>query len=346
MIMSSKSYYRVNEFQQDVLSGRDVVLSRGYEIGFYSAMRYINLKKGSTSYLYAAPFAGKSAFMYDIYMYIAKRYGIKIAIYSPEAGDRTALTTHLVQVYLGKKLHGEYAQQATDDEWIEALDFIDNHFVILDPKMVGKDKKIFSAEECFKQVYAAQVEYGWKIDILLLDPYNMLSRRPEDRRMSVADYTLENLTYINAVAQEMDMHIQIAMHLRDQETITDKETGIEYVPRPFPNAVAGGQSVWRVGRLMMGMWRCPAGVIEKDTGMPYPDNSTDFLVQKNKVLGAGETGVFRLMYDIQKQRFYEIVNMKRYYCGEYEMEMRGLIGGQEKPKKPMRVNEEPEELLF
>lgn len=322
----SKAYYRVNEFKGDVIAGRGKVLSRGYEIGFYSAMRYINLKKGSTSFTYAHPFSGKSAFWYDVYMYLAKRYGIKIGIYSPEAGDKVALTSYLVQVYLGKKLHGQDAQTATDEEWLEALDFIDKHFIILDPKLIGKDKKVFSAEECFRQVYAAQKEYGWKIEVLLLDPYNMLSRRPEDRGMSIADYTLENLTYINSVAQEMDMHIQIAMHLRDSESIVDKETGIEYMGRPFPNGVANGQSVWRVGRLMMGMWRCPGGVIEKATGVPYPDNATDFLVQKNKVLGAGETGDFRLYYDVQRQKFYEIVAGRRYYCGEYEAEINKLSG--------------------
>lgn len=322
----SKSYYRVNEFKDNILADRNKVFSRGYEIGFYSAMRYINLKKGATSYIYAFPFSGKSAFVYDVYMYMTKRYGIKVAIYSPEAGDRIALTSYLVQVYLGKKLHGEGAQIATDDEWLEALDFIDNHFIILDPKLVGKDKKVFSAEECFRQVFAAQKEYGWKIEVLLLDPYNMLARRVEDRGLSIADYTLENLTYINSVAQEMDIHIQIVMHLRDAESITDKETGIEYMPKPFPNGLANGQSVWRVGRLMMGMWRCPAGVIEKGTGVPYPDNATDFLVQKNKTLGAGEVGNFRLYYDTSRQKFYEIVAGRRYYCGEYEAEINKLSG--------------------
>jgi hypothetical protein len=221
-------------------------------------------------------------------------------------------------VYLGKKLHGHNKQQATDEEWEEAITFIDNHFLLLVPKLIGKEKVVFDSKEMFNQVYLAQQEYGWKIDILLADPYNQLSKNIEERKKSVADFTLENLTYMNQVAEEMDMHIQIAMHLRDEDSIIDKDTGIEYMPKPFPNKIANGMSVWRVAQLLFGLHRLPSGVIEKSTGMPYPDNGTDILVQKNKVFGAGDTGNFRLFYDVERQKFYEEIGGQRYYCGEYE----------------------------
>lgn len=316
--MSVKAYYRVGEFRQEVLDDREAVLSRGFELGFESAKEYLNLKKGFSSFIYAHPYSGKTAFVFDTYMYIAKKYGIKIAIYSPEAGGRTALTSYLVQVYLGKKLHGSNGKTATDQEWGEALDFIDNHFILLDPKLIGKDKIEFSATEMFNQVYLAQKEYGWKIELLLCDPYNMLSKTKEERSKTLADYTLESLTYMNHVAREMDIHIQVAMHLRDEEMIVDKETGVEYFKRPHPSKCANGQSVYRVMQTGMGIWRCPSGVMEKSTGLPYPDNCTDLFVQKNKVQGAGSIGSFRLYYSDEEQRFYEIIAGKKYYCGEYE----------------------------
>ena len=284
----SKAYFRVSEFQQEVLDSRDKILSRGFDIGFQSAYDYINLKKGYTSYVYAHPFSGKTSLEFDIYMYIAKKYNIVIALYSPEAGDKNALTAYLVQVYLGKKLHGKNAQKATDEEWLEALNFIDKHFILLDPKLVGKEKIVFSAKEMFKQIHEAQVAYNCKVELALIDPYNLLNKDPEDVKKSVSDYTLDNLYYINHVAQSMDMHIRIATHLRDEESITDKDTGIEYMSRPFTNKVAQGQAWWRTGKIMMGIWRCPSGVHEKKTGLPYPENATDILIQKNKVFGAGE----------------------------------------------------------
>lgn len=332
--MSNKAYFRAGEFKEQVLEERESVLSRGFEIGFESAKEYINLKKGFSSFLYAMPYSGKTAFVFDVYMYIAKKYNIKIGIYSPEAGGKSALTAYLVQVYLGKKLHGSNAQKATDKEWLEALDFIDNHFILLDPKLIGREKIEFSATEMFNQIYLAQKEYNWKVDLLLCDPYNMLSKTKEERSKTLADFTLESLTYINHVAREMDMHVQIAMHLRDEEMVVDKETGIEYFKKPHPSKCANGQSVYRVMQTGMGIWRVPSGVIEKATGVPYPDNCTDFFVQKNKVQGAGSVGSFRLYYNDDEQRFYEIIAGKKYRVGEYEAE-------QNKKSKPTQSAIQP-----
>lgn len=317
----SKAYYRVGEFQQEVLDGREKVFERGYEIGFQSGYWNVNLKKGYTSYIYAHPFSGKTSLWFDIYMHIARtqlQSNEMIFVYSPEAGDKVALTAYLVQVFLGKKLHGRNAQKATEQEWLEALAFIDKKFILVDPKLVGKDKVNFSAKEFFNQAYLAEKEYNCKITLALIDPYNLLSRSEEDKFKPVPEYTLDNLYYINEVAKVLDMHVQIATHLRDEDTVIDKETGVEYMGKPFPNKIAQGQSWWRTGKIMVAMWRCPAGVVEKGTGVPYPENAVDIMVQKNKVFGAGEVGNFRLYYDDDRQKFYEIIAARRYYCGEYQ----------------------------
>lgn len=314
----SKTYYRVAEFQQEVLSSRKEVFERGFDIGFHSAYNFLSLKRKHTSYVYAEPFSGKTSFLFDIYMYIAKKYGCVICLFSPEAGGRNALVSYLVQVYLGKKLHGKEQQEATDEEWLEALAFLNEHFIILDPKVVGKDKVDFTTETLFEQIYKAEKEYGLKIDILLVDPHTMLRKSEIDRKKSVSDYILDNLYYINHVAESMDIHIQIAMHSTSESTIVDKDTGIEYNPKPHANRIANGRNVFRTGQTMMGLWRCPEGVMDKTTGMPYPANATDFFVQKNKILGAGDVGSFRLFYDVDRQKFYEEISGQRYYCGEYE----------------------------
>lgn len=314
----SKAYFRINEFRQEVLDKRNETFERGFEIGFKSAEDYINLKKGFTSYIYANPFAGKSSFILNTYIYLARRYKAKIAIYSPESGGKDALVSYLCQLVMGKKLHGVGAKKASDAEWLAALDFLNEHFLILDPPVIGKNALEFSAREVFNQLGHACKELGWKLDVLLIDPLTMLRKSDEDRKKSIADYILDMLYYFNNIAQVWDIHIQIAMHTSDMEHIVDKETGIEYSPRPTPNRLHNGQNVWRTGQTMAGLWRCPAGVIEKTTGMPYPDNATDVLVQKNKILGAGDVGSFRLYFDIEKQNFYEKIDGKNYYIGEYE----------------------------
>lgn len=314
----SKAYFRVNEFRQEVLDKRDETFERGFEIGFKSAEDYISLKKGFTSYVYSEPFSGKSSFILNTYIYIAKKYDAKIAIYSPESGGRDALVSYLCQLVMGKKLHGIGAQKASDEEWMESLDFLNEHFLILDPPVIGKDAVEFSAQEMFKQLATACKELGWKLDILLIDPLTMLRKSEEDRKKSIADYILDLLYYLNHIAQAWDLHIQVALHTADTDIVTDKDTGIEYASKPFPSKLHNGKNVHRTGQMMVGLWRCPAGVVEKSTGLPYPDNSTDIIIQKNKILGAGEVGAFRLYFDNAKQNFYEIIASKKYYIGEYE----------------------------
>lgn len=328
-----KAYYRAGEFKQETLDARVKTFERGFDIGFHTAYNYLSLKKKFVSYVYAFPFSGKTSLIFDIYMHIAKKYDIKIAIYSPEAGGKVALLSYLVQVYLGKKMHGVNAQYTTDEEWEEAIAFIDNHFVLLAPKLIGKDKVVFDTKEMFNQVYQAEKDYGWKIEILLADPYNQLSKNDEERRKTIADFTLENLTYINHVADEMDMHVQIAMHLKEEDSIVDKDTGIEYMGKPYPNKLANGQSCWRAGQTMLGLHRLPAGVIEKTTGAPYPENATDIHIQKQKIFGAGEVGSFRLFYDDSRQKFYELIGGKAYYCGQYEAETSANPTSQLKPSR-------------
>lgn len=313
-----KAYYRVSEFQQSVLDKRTETFERGFDIGFHSAEKFINYKKKFTSIVFASAFSGKTAFSFDCYMHIAKKYNAKFAIFSPEAGGKEAVVSYLVQVYLGKKLHGHNSKDASDKEWLEALKFIDEHFIILSPKVVGKDAINFTTKEMFSQVHEASIAYGWKFDFLLIDTHAMLKKDETEKKQSVADYILDNLYYINHVADSMDIHIQIIMHSADDVTITDKDSGIEYIPKTHPNRVANGKNVFRTAQTMMGIWRCPSGVIEKSSGVPYPDNCSDFNVHKNKIFGAGCAGTFRLYYDDDRQKFFEIIDGKRYYCGEYE----------------------------
>ena len=315
----TKAYYRVSDFKQQVLDKRTEIFERGYDLGFHSSYPFLSLKKKYCSYCYASPFSGKTSFVFDSYMHIAKKYGAIFGIFSPESGGKEALVSYMVQIYLGKKLHGTKAQEATDAEWEEALLFIDKHFIILDPKMVGKNKIEFTTEVLFEQIYNAQIEYNCKIDIVLVDTHAMLRKNEVDRKKSISDYILDNLYYFNHVAESMDVHIQIIMHSTDESTQIDKDTSIEYIAKPHPNRIANGKNVWRTAQTLLGLWRCPEGVIDKSTGMPYPANATDFFVQKNKILGAGDVGSFRLFYDVERQKFYELIGGNtKYYCGEYE----------------------------
>lgn len=312
-----KVYYRANEFKEDILNSRHFLFERGYKLGFHSGDEFISFKESATSYIYAHPFSGKTSFLFDILVNIARTYNIAIAIYSPEGGGKSAVVSSLVQVYLGKKLHGKNRQYPSDEEWMDAIEFVHKHFVIFDPDIVNKDGYKFTFKEIYNNVAKANKEYGVEIKMVVIDPFNYVAKDSDDSRKTIADYTLDSLMLVNKISEKMKLHTIIIMHLKDEDTIVDKD-GFEYLPKPYPTKIANGQNVFRAGQQLIGIYRCPAGAIEKKTGVPYPENCTEILVQKNKIFGSGTTGSFRLFWDDDCQRFYEVISDNKYYIGEYD----------------------------
>lgn len=349
-----KVFYRANEFKEQILQAKEKTFERGYLPGFRTLDDFMSFKRGYTTYLYAFPHTGKSVFMSDLLIHQAKRYNNKIAIFSPEFGKKESLIHSLVQTFVGKKMYGENKQFVSDDEWIHAMDFIDNHFVILDPpkksrrKDAGLDFDHFNLEAAFNEVFKAKKQYGWDISLFVIDPMNHMEKSDIDRKKQTADYVLDSLMFVNEASETLNLHTIIVNHLRDAERITDKETGIEYYPKGYPGDLLGGQNNWRAGQQMINLHRNPAGVIEKSTGIPYPECSTEVLIQKSKPHSAGKVGDVRLYFDDFSQKFYEIVDGHKFFAGEYELKF-GDVPEEMKPKSAIQpssswyeVDKEPE----
>jgi len=314
----SKIYYRANEFRDGVVKAKTVAFERGMPVGFHTLHENISFKLGYTTYLYSFPGVGKTTFVNDILLNLAKTKGLKTAIYSPESGTKESIVASLIQTYLGKKMYGSNKSIVSVEEYMEAIDFIDGHFVIFEPNLSSKEANRFSFKEIFNTVHKAQSDYGWKIDMLIIDPFNFVQRDKEDDRLQMADYALQSLMFVTDASRKMNMHTVIVTHLQQDELITDKDTGTEYSPKPHPSKIAGGQAFWRTAFMSIGLWKCPYGVTEKATGMPYPKDAIDVMVQKAKPFGAGAISVTRMLFDDSKQRYYEEVDGKDYYIGEYE----------------------------
>lgn len=313
----SKIFFRASEFKEQIVEAKKIAFERGMSLGFHTGHESISFKKGFSTTVYSFPHVGKSVLLFDILVNQARSYDRKIAIYSPETGDKQTVVATLIQNFLGKKLYGTNRQVVSLDEYLEAIDFIDNHFIIIEPDLVDKTKK-FTFREAFNTVHLANAEYGWNIDILLLDPFNFMQKDEAENRMPTQDYVLNSIMFINEASKKLNLHSIVVTHLRDAERVVDKDTGIEFYPKPFPNELANGQSWWRASMQMIGLWRCPEGVIDKTNGCPYPANALELYVQKSKPFGAGRLSSFRIFFDDNRQKFYEHIDGRNYYINEYE----------------------------
>lgn len=312
----TKKYNRASEFVGDIYSTQHNTFSKGWSCGWNCGDENISFKRGYTTYLYSHPGQGKTVFVTEVLLHLAKNEGLNVCIYSPETGGKTDIVWNLIQVYTGKRLYGKSAHQITKSEIESALEFIDKHFVILEHNpFQNKGIERFTVKDIFNQVHLAQTDYNKKIDVLCIDPFNLLDREIEDDRKQIQDYVLSTLGFINSASKKMDLHTILVAHLAGDELIVDKETGIEYSPKPHPSKLAGGQSFWRAGFQMIGIWRCPYGCTDKQ-GYPYKENSMWIMTQKVKPLGSGKLGHFEIYYDTNTHTLYETYGDKRFRCGE------------------------------
>lgn len=310
-----KKYHRARDWRGEIHASKDETFEKGWYCGWECGDDHLSFKRGYTTYLYSHPHQGKTVFVVETLIHLAKNEGRAVCIYSPETGGAKEMFWNLIQVYTGKRLFGKKSQQLSTREIDDAIEFIHEHFVVIEhsPYASGKLER-FTVKDVFNQVHLAQQEFKKKIDVLCIDPFNLLDRELEDDRKAIQDYVLSTLSFINAASRKMEMHTILVAHLAGEDKIVDKDTGIEYMPKPHPSNLAGGQSFWRAGYQMVGIWREPYGIIARD-GSPYQENCMQVIVQKTKPFGVGQLGVFKLFYDTNTHTLYE-TGHKNFRCGE------------------------------
>ena len=323
----TKKYFRASEFKDDVYASQNETFQKGWTCGWSCGDDYISFKKGFTSYVYSHPHQGKTVFVTESLIHLAKNEGLNICVYSPEMGGKKEVVWNLIQVYTGKRLYGKGAQKISEQEIDKAMEFINEHFIVLEHNPFAKGVlERFTVKDIFNQVHMAEKDYGKKVDVLCVDPFNLLDREVDDDRKAIQDYVLSTLSFINAASQKMKLHTILVAHLAGEELIMDKDTGIEYMPKPHPSKLAGGQSFWRAGFQMIGLFREPYGILKRD-GFPYLENCMQVLVQKTKPFGVGRLGMFQVFYDTDTHTLYETFGEKKYRCGSFGTDLYHQITG-------------------
>ena len=106
----------------------------------------------------------------------------------------------------------------------------------------------------------------------------------------------------------------IAQHCRDQPPIT--KGGFTYYPMPTARDFAGGQVWFRMGFMMLGLWRPPTHI--EFNGVMYDPNTLMVDVQKQKPNGISTPGFYEtkalLYYEPKTHRYYEQLGTSTSYA--------------------------------
>jgi len=173
---------------------------------------------GQLTALSAAPNSGKTDFLVSTSIRLAHLHGAKIGIMSPETGSAAELYDTIAKSYLGKLTSRAEAQGqpiaaerlgvATDDEFMQAMKFVAQHFFAYscEDAAMRTEQLLATAEQLVQR-------HG--INMLFVDPYNFLEDAfsdPQNAREMMSEHLNKNLQKIKHWAYKLDVHVVLVPH--------------------------------------------------------------------------------------------------------------------------------------
>jgi len=223
---------------------------KGELTGFDSLDAIYSIKQGSYTFILAAPHHGKSEFSFELVFNQAYKYGKKTLVYSPETGSVEDIYAEFIHKYTGKQFYKSMNNAATDTEYFNAINYIDEMFTIVD-----SDDKSYSFEDLTRLVTDEQ--------IILCDPYNEM-RHDMSKYGARQDLYIEDLCgEIRRYCKKNKKHCILTLHPSSQQVIEDKKNNLRYYPMPMAREAAGGQALFRKAMTWINLWRPPVALFDE-----------------------------------------------------------------------------------
>lgn len=276
---------------------------RGLPTGFRSLDRLVSLRRGFPLFIAGAPGHGKSIFVKQIAINAAKVHGWRILAYLGEEGSGVDLIGDLVEMYVGKDLREktdggfENSRAMSEDEFLEALTFVDRHFRVICPDSISKDP--FTLER-FQEIADSEA-----FDVTILDPWNDLDHDFEAYGGREDVYLANALRDIRRRCRESNRLDIVVNHIGKIHADKKTEDGRRYQGPAMPTEWAGGQTWFRRAFQMILVYRPPAGYVIEAGGEPIEEGTAWIFCQKTKPKGVGALGRIVLRWDRLDHRFVE-----------------------------------------
>jgi len=293
--------YTIEEAFEELQNIYDNGYVRGYLSGWKHFDDYYSLRPGFTTYIYGAPFTGKSLWWFNMLINLSKRYGLRHMIYSPETGEKHDVYAMLMMIYAEADISENYGSKMSKEKFEDAKNFVGKHFLIISTDETDTD---LTPDELLDYADIAEARHGVKIHTLTIDPWNELKHQEESAR----DLYLNNvLRQVRMKARKRERHICIITHIRDQKPIGYDTLGTAIYPFPTPHDIAGGQVWYRKGFMMLGFYRhfIPDGNDNVDLGKGriFQKNQLSIRVHKFKPEGTGKRGEIDFYYHPKRHQF-------------------------------------------
>lgn len=159
---------------------------------------YFRWKKGDINLFSGYATYGKTTFLIQLMLIKSIYDGWKWAIFSPENYPANDFYDDIVEMYVGKWL-----TKMTEKEYVEACDFINNHFFYVYP---DDEHSIASIHEKFRYLVLKK-----GVDGVVIDPFNQLDKNQkpyerDDQYLSEVLKDIKRFALLNAVCYNIVCH--------------------------------------------------------------------------------------------------------------------------------------------
>lgn len=268
-----------------------------YYLGFKCLARYYSIKEGGVTDWTGNPGSGKTELLFESLMNTSEWYGHKHLINMPDAGTNEEVIGKLLHKISGKQFEEYYfnkegtkckiENRITEKEIYRYLPEVLEYFKIYNPK-VNNRSKTTTPKEFWDFAVKNKKELG--IFSAVIDSWNYMKHDTEGYARE--DKWLEaTLSYRNELAEQSGMHFHTIIHPKSEKKNKDGR-----IIMPDMYSLKGGSEWASNAKTVI--------VVHREFG----SNITDVKIDKAKPRIVGLQGTTCLQYDLQRGKYFEIIN--------------------------------------
>ena len=194
--------YDASHFYEEVDDIYEKGIGSGVSTGYQEVDELYTIVEGQLTVVTGHPSSGKSEFVDQIMVNIARDKGWKFGICSFENEPRIHIAK-LISKYVGKPFFDGITPRVTKDDLATGKKFVQDHFSFL----YQADGSLSTLDSIIERMKVAVMRHG--IRGVVIDPYNYISK---ENINSETDWISDMLTTLRVFAQAHGIHIWFVAH--------------------------------------------------------------------------------------------------------------------------------------
>jgi hypothetical protein len=273
---------KAHEVIDDLFRYRNNYHEKGKYLGFEGMDEYYSMSLGNCTDWTGFPMSGKTQVLMECLMNTSRFYGWKHLVYFPDVGSNVEIIADLINKKTGKSFNPSNYNVITDDEIVNAIEWITHHFKVL----TRDDIKAKMTPIEFWD-YAVQLKKDEGLETASIDSWKDLNH-PYNDYGGYAQYLEFVLPYRNQIAEDNDLHLHTIIHPK----LTEKENGKRSAPVPYD--LKGGSEWFNSGKCMV--------TVHREDPTYY---KAELYFNKIKPRSNGKIGKHEIFFDKEKLVYFE-----------------------------------------